>query len=74
VETAAAFCDTLRQYSAPCPIWTDNGKEFEDTFQSILKERDIRHVYSASLQPKAKREIRVFLENYRNGADGRGYH
>jgi transposase InsO family protein len=42
-----ALCDLIRQYYAAYSIWMDNGKEFEGAFQSILKERDIRHVYSA---------------------------
>jgi transposase InsO family protein len=47
VETAVALCDVLRQYSAPYSIWTNHGEEFEGTFESIFKERDIRDVYSA---------------------------
>jgi hypothetical protein len=52
VETTAALFDVFRQYSAPYLIWVANGKEFKGTFQSILKERNSRHVYSAPYNPQ----------------------
>jgi transposase InsO family protein len=33
-------------------IWTDNGTEFEASFQMILKKRGIRHICSSPYNPE----------------------
>jgi IS30 family transposase len=42
IETAEGLCEMLSQYPAPYSIWTDNGTEFEGSYQMILKKRGIR--------------------------------
>jgi transposase InsO family protein len=57
-ETANAFCEVLSEQSVPYSIRTDNGKEFERSFQKVLVEPLICHIYSApyNLQQNGKCE------------------
>jgi hypothetical protein len=52
IETAEALWEILNQYSGPYWIWTDNGTEFEGSFQMILKKKGIRHICSSPHNPQ----------------------
>jgi IS30 family transposase len=56
VQTAEGLCEILSQYSAPYSIWTDNGTEFEGSFQMILKKRDNHHICSSPYNPQQSRK------------------
>jgi hypothetical protein len=47
VETSKALEEGLKECHVPYSIWTDNGKEFAGSFQNLLREPGIGHIYSA---------------------------